>query len=155
MIRRSCVQGLVVGLIGLVCCGLLGCETDDRLEALYLADEDPFRTHIRRIIWDPERDVGQIAETVEIARFPQPLPARAYQRHIGPQLRLGAERLAAGRLRTEVPVQGAAEVARLAATFNEMAAQLRADRASLQQRAARQHRHWLQGVGQAEQFFTS
>ncbi len=50
------------------------------------------------------------------------------------RLRLGAERLAAGRLRTEVPVQGAAEVARLAATFNEMAAQLRADRASLQQR---------------------
>ena len=50
------------------------------------------------------------------------------------RVRLGAERLAAGRLRTEVPVQGAAEVARLAATFNEMAAQLRADRASLQQR---------------------
>ena len=50
------------------------------------------------------------------------------------RLRLGAERLAAGRLRTEVPVQGAAEVARLAATFNEMAAQLREDRAALQDR---------------------
>jgi two-component system NtrC family sensor kinase len=50
------------------------------------------------------------------------------------RLRLASERLAAGRLRTEVPVQGAAEVARLAATFNEMAAQLRADRAALQQR---------------------
>jgi signal transduction histidine kinase len=50
------------------------------------------------------------------------------------RLRLASERLAAGRLRTRVPVQGAAEVARLAATFNEMAAQLREDRASLQQR---------------------
>ncbi len=50
------------------------------------------------------------------------------------RLRLASERLAAGRLRTRVPVQGAAEVARLAATFNEMAGQLRDDRASLQQR---------------------
>lgn len=50
------------------------------------------------------------------------------------RLRLASERLAAGRLHTRVPVQGAAEVARLAATFNEMAAQLRDDRASLQQR---------------------
>jgi signal transduction histidine kinase len=50
------------------------------------------------------------------------------------RLRLGAERLAAGRLRTEVPVQGAAEVARLASTFNEMAAQLRTDRSALQRR---------------------
>ena len=50
------------------------------------------------------------------------------------RLRLGAEGLASGRLRTEVPVRGAAEVARLAATFNEMAAQLRADRAALQDR---------------------
>jgi len=50
------------------------------------------------------------------------------------RLRLASERLASGRLRTEVPVQGAAEVARLAATFNEMAAQLREDRAALQQR---------------------
>ncbi|MGB5284133.1 MAG: HAMP domain-containing protein, partial [Polyangiales bacterium] len=50
------------------------------------------------------------------------------------RLRLASERLASGRLRTSVPVQGAAEVARLAATFNEMAAQLREDRASLQQR---------------------
>ena len=50
------------------------------------------------------------------------------------RLRLAAERLAAGRLHTSVPVQGAAEVARLAATFNEMAALLRADRASLQHR---------------------
>ena len=52
------------------------------------------------------------------------------------RLRLGTERLAAGRLRTEVPVQGAAEVARLAATFNDMAAQLREDRAALQDRLA-------------------
>jgi two-component system NtrC family sensor kinase len=50
------------------------------------------------------------------------------------RLRLASERLASGRLHTQVPVQGAAEVARLAATFNEMAAQLRADRASLQER---------------------
>ncbi|MBW1876039.1 MAG: HAMP domain-containing protein [Deltaproteobacteria bacterium] len=50
------------------------------------------------------------------------------------QLRLASERLAAGRLRTSVPVRGAAEVARLAATFNEMAALLRADRAALQER---------------------
>ena len=50
------------------------------------------------------------------------------------RLRLASERLAAGRLRTSVPVQGAAEVARLAATFNEMAAQLREDRAALQDR---------------------
>ena len=50
------------------------------------------------------------------------------------RVRLGAERLASGHLRTEVRVQGAAEVARLAATFNDMAAQLRADRSALQQR---------------------
>lgn len=50
------------------------------------------------------------------------------------RLRLASERLASGRLLTSVPVQGAAEVARLAATFNEMAAQLRQDRASLQDR---------------------
>jgi signal transduction histidine kinase len=50
------------------------------------------------------------------------------------RVRRGAERLAAGHLQTRVPVEGAAEVARLAATFNDMAAQLREDRASLQQR---------------------
>lgn len=50
------------------------------------------------------------------------------------RLRLASERLAAGRLQTSVPIQGAAEVARLAATFNEMAAQLREDRAALQDR---------------------
>ena len=50
------------------------------------------------------------------------------------RLRSASERLAAGRLATRVPVQGAAEVARLAATFNEMAAQLREDRAALQDR---------------------
>jgi len=50
------------------------------------------------------------------------------------RLRLASERLASGRLRTSVPVQGAAEVARLAATFNEMAAQIREDRVSLQER---------------------
>jgi two-component system NtrC family sensor kinase len=50
------------------------------------------------------------------------------------RLRLAAERLAAGRLQASVPIQGAAEVARLAATFNEMAALLREDRAALQDR---------------------
>jgi signal transduction histidine kinase len=50
------------------------------------------------------------------------------------RLRMASERLAAGRLETRVPVEGAAEVARLAATFNEMAAQLRQDRAALQDR---------------------
>jgi signal transduction histidine kinase len=50
------------------------------------------------------------------------------------RLRLASERLAAGRLGTSAPVQGAAEVARLAATFNEMAALLRQDRAALQDR---------------------
>ncbi len=50
------------------------------------------------------------------------------------RLRLASERLAAGRLGTRAPVQGAAEVARLAATFNEMAALLRQDRAALQDR---------------------
>jgi signal transduction histidine kinase len=50
------------------------------------------------------------------------------------RLRLASERLAAGRLHASVPVQGAAEVARLAATFNKMAALLRADRAALQDR---------------------
>jgi signal transduction histidine kinase len=52
------------------------------------------------------------------------------------RLRLASERLAAGRLGTRAPVQGAAEVARLAATFNEMAALLRQDRAALQDRLA-------------------
>ena len=52
------------------------------------------------------------------------------------RLRLASERLAMGRLRTEVPIQGAAEVARLASTFNEMASQLREDRAALQERLA-------------------
>ena len=50
------------------------------------------------------------------------------------RLRLASERLAAGRLHASVPVQGAAEVARLAASFNEMAALLREDRAALQDR---------------------
>jgi two-component system NtrC family sensor kinase len=50
------------------------------------------------------------------------------------RLRLASERLASGRLRADVPIQGAAEVARLAATFNDMAKQLREDRAALQQR---------------------
>ncbi|NOQ84282.1 MAG: HAMP domain-containing protein [Myxococcales bacterium] len=50
------------------------------------------------------------------------------------RLRLASERLAAGRLHASVPVQGAAEVARLAASFNEMAALLREDRAVLQDR---------------------
>jgi two-component system NtrC family sensor kinase len=50
------------------------------------------------------------------------------------RLRLASERLASGRLQADVPIQGAAEVARLAATFNDMAEQLRDDRAALQQR---------------------
>ncbi len=50
------------------------------------------------------------------------------------RLRRASERLAAGRLHANVPVQGAAEVARLAASFNEMAALLREDRAALQDR---------------------
>ena len=50
------------------------------------------------------------------------------------RLRSAAERLASGALHTRVPVQGAAEVARLAATFNDMASQLREDRTALQDR---------------------
>jgi len=50
------------------------------------------------------------------------------------RLRLASERLASGRLDADVPIQGAAEVARLAAAFNDMAEQLRDDRAALQQR---------------------
>jgi len=49
-------------------------------------------------------------------------------------MRRASERMAEGNLRTSVPVRGAAEVARLASAFNEMASQLRADRASLQER---------------------
>ncbi len=49
-------------------------------------------------------------------------------------MRRASERMAEGNLRTRVPVQGAAEVARLASAFNEMASQLRADRAALQER---------------------
>ena len=48
-------------------------------------------------------------------------------------VRRASERLARGG-EVEVPVRGAAEVARLAATFNEMARQLRADRSALEQR---------------------
>lgn len=49
-------------------------------------------------------------------------------------MRRASERMAEGNLRTSVPVRGAAEVARLASAFNEMASQIRADRASLQNR---------------------
>lgn len=49
-------------------------------------------------------------------------------------MRRASERMAGGNLRTSVPVRGAAEVARLASAFNEMASQLRADRSSLQER---------------------
>lgn len=45
-----------------------------------------------------------------------------------------SERLARGSLEVEVPVKGAAEVRRLAQTFNDMARQLRADRAALEAR---------------------
>jgi two-component system NtrC family sensor kinase len=71
------------------------------------------------------------------------------------RLRLGAERLAAGRLRTEVPVQGAAEVARLAATFNEMAAQLRADRVALQDRLEELERTTAELTAAQEQLIRS
>jgi signal transduction histidine kinase len=50
------------------------------------------------------------------------------------EMRRASERMAEGNLRTRVPVRGAAEVARLASAFNEMASQLRADRAALQER---------------------
>lgn len=49
-------------------------------------------------------------------------------------LRRASESMASGNLRARVPVRGAAEVARLASTFNDMAAQLREDRAALQTR---------------------
>lgn len=71
------------------------------------------------------------------------------------RLRLASERLASGRLRTEVPVQGAAEVARLAATFNEMAAQLRDDRAALQQRLAELERTTAELTTAQEQLIRS
>lgn len=51
-------------------------------------------------------------------------------------LTLASERLAAGKTDVSVPVGGAAEVARLAVAFNEMAAQLRNDRALLVSRLA-------------------
>jgi len=50
------------------------------------------------------------------------------------EMRRASERMASGNLRTRVPVRGAAEVARLASAFNDMASQLRSDRAALQQR---------------------
>jgi signal transduction histidine kinase len=71
------------------------------------------------------------------------------------RLRLASERLAAGRLRTRVSVQGAAEVARLAATFNEMAAQLREDRASLQQRLEELERTTAELTNAQEQLIRS
>ena len=49
-------------------------------------------------------------------------------------VRRASERLAGGNLRVSVPVRGAAEVSRLASAFNGMAAQLREDRAALQER---------------------
>jgi signal transduction histidine kinase len=45
-----------------------------------------------------------------------------------------SERLAAGSLQVRAPISGAAEVTRLAVAFNQMAAQLQADRQSLEQR---------------------
>jgi two-component system NtrC family sensor kinase len=71
------------------------------------------------------------------------------------RLRLASERLAAGRLRTQVPVQGAAEVARLAATFNDMAAQLRDDRAALQERLAELERTTAELTAAQEQLIRS
>ena len=71
------------------------------------------------------------------------------------RLRLASERLAEGRLRTRVPVQGAAEVARLAATFNEMAAQLREDRAALQDRLEELERTTAELTAAQEQLIRS
>lgn len=50
------------------------------------------------------------------------------------RLTRSSELLAAGSLDVRVPERGSAEVARLAAAFNEMAAQLRAERDALEQR---------------------
>jgi two-component system NtrC family sensor kinase len=50
------------------------------------------------------------------------------------QLTRGSELLAAGSADVRVPERGAAEVVRLAAAFNEMARQLRAERQALEQR---------------------
>jgi signal transduction histidine kinase len=50
------------------------------------------------------------------------------------RLTRSSELLAAGSLDVRVPEQGSAEVVRLAAAFNEMAAQLRAERDALEQR---------------------
>ncbi|MEM8607239.1 MAG: ATP-binding protein [Myxococcota bacterium] len=49
-------------------------------------------------------------------------------------LQRASESMSSGNLRARVPVRGAAEVARLASAFNDMASQLRADRAALQER---------------------
>ncbi len=49
-------------------------------------------------------------------------------------LTASSERLAAGRSHVEVPVGGAAEVARLAVSFNRMAAQLRTEQSALEAR---------------------
>ena len=51
-------------------------------------------------------------------------------------IRAASERLASGKLQTNVPVQGAAEVAELAVSFNRMAKQLREDRETLVDRLA-------------------
>ncbi len=40
-------------------------QLQERLEVLYHADDDPFRTHIRRIIWDPARESDQQTLTPE------------------------------------------------------------------------------------------
>lgn len=50
------------------------------------------------------------------------------------RLTRASEKLALGNLGVSVPVTGAAEVAQLATAFNEMAGQLRRDRASLEER---------------------
>jgi signal transduction histidine kinase len=50
------------------------------------------------------------------------------------RLTSASERLASGRAHADVPERGASEVVRLAAAFNAMAAQLRADRAALEAR---------------------
>jgi C4-dicarboxylate-specific signal transduction histidine kinase len=50
------------------------------------------------------------------------------------EVTLASERLASGNMTATVPIRGAGEVARLALSFNRMAAQLRADREELERR---------------------
>ncbi|MEM7435111.1 MAG: HAMP domain-containing sensor histidine kinase [Myxococcota bacterium] len=70
-------------------------------------------------------------------------------------LRRASERMASGNMRTQVPVRGAAEVARLASAFNGMASQIRADRASLQERLEELERTTVELTSTQEQLVRS